>query len=109
MVIGTTLLRLDGSDYFSPQFGRGGLAATFSVDVTHVDAATTLNITVQHRNTEDTAWTDVGSFAGITSDGSYQLDLSDLKEVLRIKYGVAAAQSALGVHFLMQAPSWRPY
>jgi len=29
MIVGTTLMQLNGDPYYSPQFGRGGLAALF--------------------------------------------------------------------------------
>lgn len=113
MVIGTTIFHLDGAAYYSPEFGRGGLSATFSVDVTHLNltGATSVLITVEHRNSEDTSWGSAGSFAGIATLGPAQLDASDLKEIVRFKYeftgGTPVAADA--VHFLMQAPSWRPY
>ncbi len=109
MVVGTTLLKLDGNPYYSPQFPRAGLSATFSADVSHVDTGASLSITIQHRNSEDTTWTDLGSFSSITAVGTEQLDLSALLEIVRIKYVIGGGSSSSGVHFLMQAPSWRPY
>lgn len=109
MVIGTTLQKIDGSPYYSPQFGRGGLAATWSVEVMNIDTSTTLVVTIQHRNEDDIAWTDVTSFPGLTAAGNTQLDTSGLKEVIRIKYIVSGTNNTDSVHFLMQAPSWRPY
>lgn len=113
MVVGTTIFFLDGNPYYSPEFGRGGLAATFSVDVTQValGAGVALGIEVEHRNSEDTAWSSVGSFSGITSTGASSLDVTGLKEIVRFKYTFqgGAPVSTESAHFLMQAPSWRPY
>ena len=110
MVVGTTLFKGGGNDYFSPPLPRGGLAATFAVDVDNVIGTPSVTITVQHRNQEDTSWTDAGSFSAITAAGQSTVDVTSLKEVLRFKYAFDAGDAALdGFHFLMQAPSWRPY
>lgn len=109
MVIGTTLYKLDGNPYFSPEFGRGGLSATFSIDTTQF-LATALNITVESRNSEDIVWTTVGSFSPITGAGVTPVDLTGLKEIVRFSYTFDPSDpSTAAVHFLMQAPSWRPY
>ena len=113
MVVGTTLLYLDGNAYYSPEFGRGGLAATFAVDVTQLNlvGASQFLIEVEHRNAEEVSFTTVGVFSGISSTGAASSDIGSLKEFVRFKYtftgGTPAADDA--VHFLMQAPSWRPY
>ena len=110
MVVGTTLFKLDGNDYFSPQFSRGGLAATFACDVTQVANSPDFTITVQHRNSEDTSFTDLGSFTAITAVGEAQKDLTGIKEIVRFKYSFDVGDAAdAAVHFLMQPPSWRPY
>jgi len=58
MVIGTTLMKLNGDPYFSPTFGRGGLGAVFSCEVFQVAGSSpTLDIEVQHKNVEDTSFT----------------------------------------------------
>ncbi len=113
MIVGTSLFLLDGNDYFSPEFPRGGLAATFAVDVTHyaVAGATQFDITVEHRNAEDTTWSTAGAFTGITGTGAASKDITGLKEIVRFKYGFSGGSPASddAVHFLMMAPSWRPY
>ena len=109
MVVGQTLFKLDGNDYNSPQFPRGGLAAMFALDVTHLNAHG-FAPRVEHRNTEDTTWATAGSFGPISSVGQYQIDVSGLKELVRLVYRFTAITSASGaVHFLAQDPSWRPY
>jgi hypothetical protein len=110
MVIGTTLFKMDGNPYYSPEFGRGGLSATFTVDVTHLVGAPTLTVTVESRNSEDTAWTTIGTFSAITGTIVESKDLGSLNEIVRFKYEFDAGdQSTDGAHFLMMAPSWRPY
>ena len=111
MVIGTTLYKLDGNPYYSPEFGRGGLAATFSVDVTHVTGSLVgFLISVETRNSEDTTWSSLGSFSAITAATADSKDLTGCKEIVRFVYLFDASDaSTAAVHFLMQAPSWRPY
>lgn len=113
MIVGTTIFYLDGNSYYSPEFPRGGLGARFSVDVTQIvlGGASQVDITVEHRNTEDTAFSTAGTFSAINSTGPASVDVGDLKEVIRLKFdfsgGTPAASDA--VHLLVQAPSWRPY
>lgn len=113
MFVGSNIFYLDGNPYYSPEFPRGGLAATFSVDVTHfaVTGATDFLITVEHRNSEDQTFSSVGSFSAITGVGTASADFGTLKEIVRFKYemvgGTPVASDA--AHFLMMAPSWRPY
>ena len=110
MVVGTTLFKIDSTPYYSPEFPRGGLAATFAIDVTHMVGSPTVTVSIESRNTEDTSWTANGSFSSITASGHSTVDLSDLKEIVRIKYEFDAGDQVTdGFHFLMQAPSWRPY
>ena len=66
MIVGTTIYKMDGTAYLSPDFGRGGLAATFAVDVTQISGTPSVTITVQTRNSEDTTYSDLGSFTAIT-------------------------------------------
>jgi hypothetical protein len=113
MIVGTTVFYLDGNSYYSPEFPRGGLAALFTVDVTHIvlGGAGQVDVLVEHRNTEDTTWSTAGTFSAISSIGAKTLDVTGLKEVVRLSFafsgGTPAATDA--IHFLIQAPSWRPY
>lgn len=113
MIVGTTIFYLDGNTYYSPEFPRGGLAALFTVAVSHLvlGGAAGLDITVEHRNSEDTNWTNAGTFGAVTSTGSATLDVAGLREIIRLAFdfsgGTPAADDA--AHILIQAPSWRPY
>jgi len=112
-VIGTTIFYLDGNAYYSPEFPRGGLAATFSIDVTHINLSASVQfiVTVQHKNHDDTTWSNLGVFDAVTSVDVDSKDLTGVKEQVRFMYsfvnGSPAATDA--AHFLMMAPSWRPY
>jgi hypothetical protein len=113
MIAGTTIFHLDGNAYHNPEFPRGGLAATFTVEVMNIllGGAGQVDVVVEHRNTEDTTWSTAGTFSAISSIGAKTLDVTGLKEVVRLSFafsgGTPAATDA--IHFLIQAPSWRPY
>jgi len=72
----------DGNTCYSPEFPRGGLAATFSVDLTPLLSIGFL-IAVETRNTEDTTRTSLGSFPTLTSVKAESVDPTGLKEVVR--------------------------
>ena len=110
MIIGTSVFKMDGTAFYSPEFPRGGLAATFAVDVTHLVGSPTVTIGVESRNEDDTSWTSSGAFTSITSVGAASTDITGLLEVVRFKISFDAGDDATdGIHFLMMAPSWRPY
>jgi hypothetical protein len=108
MVIGITLFK-NVTPYYSPTFGRGGLAAVFSCEVLLVATAGTLDIDIEHKNIEDTAFTTLGSFTQFAAAGVDIKNLAGIKEEVRFKYTVGGTQAYSFVHFNMMAPAWRPY
>jgi hypothetical protein len=108
MVVGTTILRMGATAFSSPQFPRGGFSAVFSLECTHIKGSPTLTVTVQHRNVEDTVWATAGTFSAITTTGVYTLDVTDIKEIVRLSYGIAGSDLE-GFHVIVAAPAWRPY
>ncbi len=109
MVVGTTLLKLNGAPYYSPSFPRGGLGAVFAADVTHYSGLASFTITIEHRDDNETSWASLGVFTAITGSGTATKDVADIKQILRFKFELAGSNVYDGVHFVMQAPSWRPY
>ena len=107
MVIGITLFK-NTTAYFSPTFGRGGLAAVFSCEAL-LGTAFTLDIDVEHKHAEDTTFTTLGSFTQIAAEGVGTKNLTGIKEQVRFKYTVGGATASSFVHFNMLAPAWRPY
>ena len=110
-VVGTSLHKLDGNPYYSPSFPRGGLAGTFCADVTHYLGLTDFTITIEHRDETDTSFATLVVLNAFTSATNAQVDISGIKQIVRFKYELngGAATDGDGVHFVMQAPSWRPY
>lgn len=111
MIVGTTLFKMDGTSFFSPEFARGGLAATFVIDVTHLVGSPTVTFTIQHRNSEDTTFSATGDSGSATTASVVQIDAAGgLKEIIRIVVSFDAGDAATdGAHFLIQPPTWRPY
>jgi hypothetical protein len=104
-IIGTVLPAI-GSPYYSPTFGRGGMAATFLAEIFAVTG--TFTIDVEHKNVEDTSWTTLCSFPAIAA-GIKDTSGSPIKEQLRFKYLFTAFSAGDAVYFNMMAPAWRPY
>jgi len=107
MLIGTLLMK-HASAYYSPTFGRGGLAAVFSCEVL-LGTTFTLDIDIEHKNAEDTTFTLLGSFTQFAAAGVDIKNLTGIKEQVRFKYTVGGATASSFVHFNMLAPAWRPY
>ncbi len=111
MIVGTTIIH-DGTGttpYYSPAFPRGGLAALFSLDVTHMSGSPTLSVAVQHKNADETTWGAAGSFAAISGTGVATKDITGLKEEIRLNFTFTAGSAGNFVHIVVAAPAWRPY
>jgi len=109
MIVGTTIFRFDGNPYYSPAFPRGGEAAVFTVETTHVSSAPTFDVTIQHKNEDDTSWADLGAFTSITAVGTSTKDVSGVKEMVRLKFTFTTTGADDAVHIIVPAPAWRPY
>jgi hypothetical protein len=112
MLIGSYIVKGDGGTQYSPSFPRGGLSATFRVQTTQrVGGTPSLTIVVEHKNAEDTAFTTAGTFSAITATGYavYSLDVSALKEEIRLSYAITATNAWEGFLLNVLAPVWRPY
>jgi hypothetical protein len=108
MFVGTHYRRFAGAAQYSPTFGRGGNAALFSVEIFAVDAATSLTVTVEHKNMDDTTWTTLTTLATMTA-GVNVSDVGGIKEQLRYAFVVNGATANLSVYANVLAPAWRPY
>ena len=111
MLIGVTLMRLAADPQYSPQFSRGGNSATFSCDVLGIagGAGTNLQVDVEHKNQDDTAWLPLISLPPQAALGITSINASAIMEQLRFRYVVGGAAATNAVHFNMLAPQWRPY
>ena len=87
---------------------RGGAAATFVVDVIELNSATNLNITIEHQNRGDTAWSGAGSFTPITASGVHTLQVTGLKEKYRWALALGPMPVAGESYRVQNAVSWRP-
>ena len=108
MVIGTLLLKF-GSPYFSPTFARGGLGAVFSAELLGLSSASSVDIEIQHKNTEDVSFAVLGAIPTLSAAGTDFVNLTGIKEQVRFKYTVNGTTTQDGVHVNVLAPAWRPY
>ena len=98
-----------GTAVYSPSFPRGGLGAIFTACILQMLGSPTLTISIEHKNHDDTAWTNLGNFSSITTLGNFTKDLSPLKEEVRFVYTIAATNDWEGFLVNITAPAWRPY
>lgn len=107
MIVGDLLLVMAGDPYFGPPIARASLRGIFSVQVTNkVGAALSLDVIVEHRNQEDTAWATAGTFPAIVGPGTFMLDVAGLKELVRYKFQFTAGGATDGVYLFAAAPQW---
>ena len=100
----------DGNAKYTPPFPRGGLSATFFVQVLDlVGNPTDLVAVVQHKNIEDTSFTNAQAFGTINTVSVASVSASGLKEILRIAFTPTGNDPWDGFLILIPAPSWRPY
>jgi hypothetical protein len=107
-IIGEYHRRFAGNPQYSPTFSRGGNSAVFAEEVFEVDPLVTLTVVVQHKNIEDTSWTNLVSLATLTAGVTTQT-ASAIKELLRFAYTVNGSNPEDSVYSNTLAPSWRPY
>lgn len=112
MIVGTTIFH-DGtgtSAYYSPSFPRGGLAAIFTMDVTHQNGGSlAMTVAVEHKNEDETAWTTAGTFSSITATGVQTIDVTSIKEEVRLAFTFSAGSAGNFFHVVVSSPAWRPY
>lgn len=97
-----------GTDlYTSPPVARGGLAALFSINVTHKSGSPTMLASVEHKNADEVSWASAASFASITATGMATKDISGLKEQVRFSFGFTAGSAGDFFAIEVLAPVWR--
>lgn len=110
MLVGQYFMRFGAGVYqYSPSFPRGGLGAVFSLDVLALVSGAGLDMAVEHRNFEDTTWTLYGSAISASLTGVYTLNVTGLKEEVRLRYSVTGTSPTDTVYANVLAPQWRPY
>ena len=112
-IIGQYIQRLTGLDQFSPPFPRGGQSVLVTVEVFSVPGGPIrLNVVLQHKNEEDTAWTDFANVPAIgATTGVKTAVASGCKEMLRFRYRVSLGASPHPYdtfYVNIPAPMWRP-
>lgn len=109
MIVGFFLFIGSAVNKTSPTFSRGGLAATFVVDLLDLEGAgAEFDSDVEHENAEDTSFTVAASFTAMTPD-VHNLDVSGRKEEVRLVFRVGGTDPNNGAYLNASAPLWRPY
>jgi hypothetical protein len=79
------------------------------MDVTHKSGSPTMVVTVEHKNVDETSWSTAGTFSSVTSTGVATLDVTSLKEEIRIAFTFSAGSAGDFYHVVVSAPAWRAY
>lgn len=110
MLTGFYVLKGSGGAKVTPTFPRGGLSATFLIQVLDlVGSPGDLGAIVEHKNMDDTSFATAGSFSTISSITVATLSVSSIKEQVRLSFSVTASSAWEGFYILIPAPAWRPY
>ena len=109
MFLGQTITKFDGVAWTSPPFPRGGDAATFVVECSHVHHSATLSVSLEHKNVEDTSYSTLTTLADITTTGVTVASASGIKEELRWKATITTADAEDAAVIIPYEPVWRPY
>lgn len=113
MYIGSLYMRMSAGSpvtYYSPTFPRGGLAATFAIEVFALQGTSpTLECSIEHKNASDTSFSTAASFSSMTGAGVFSKDATALKEEIRLAIVVGGSAAVNTVYANVLAPVWRPY
>jgi len=110
MIMSTYIIH-DGAGttpYYSPSISRGGLAALFSIDVTHQGGTPSMSVAVEHKNRDDVTWGVAGSFPAVSAVGVQTLNQSGLKEQIRFAFTFSSGNQGDFFAVMVPAPAWRP-
>ncbi|MGE0143188.1 MAG: hypothetical protein AB7I19_14270 [Planctomycetota bacterium] len=102
--------QLPSATYYSPWFSRAADAATFFLQLMHVSTNGQVLVTIEHKNIADadSSASTAGTFSLASSVGTIAKAVSGLKELVRIKYAVAASSGSAWLHLRMLPPMWQP-
>jgi hypothetical protein len=106
--IGDLYMRLGGVAYYTPTMSRGGLAISVLHNIFAINA-TSITVTIEHKNIEDTVWATLTSATYNTTGLTSALTGSVIKEQFRIKYVVNGANDTDSVYLNTLAPVFQPY
>ena len=85
------------------------LAALFTCQVLQLSSTATLDVTVEHKNLEDTSFSTLGTFTQFVTAIVKTTSLAGIKEQFRFKYEVGGSNACDAVRVRMDDPAWRPY
>ena len=110
MLVGQYFMRFGAGVYqYSPTFPRGGLSAVFAIEIFALVAGSSIDFVVQYKNVEDTGWTTFGSAISASTTGVHTLEVTGIKEEVRLRFSVGGANPSDAVYANVLEPQWRPY
>jgi len=110
MLVGQYFMRFGAGVYqYSPTFPRGGLSAVFAIEIFALTPGTGIDVAVEYKNVEDTSWTTFGAAMSPSTLGVHVLEVTGIKEEVRLRYSVNGTNHSDTVYANVLAPQWRPY
>jgi hypothetical protein len=110
MLVGQYFMRFGAAVYqYSPTFPRGGLSAVFAVEVFALMTGASLDVAVQYKTIDETSWTTFGSVISASAMGVHTLEVTGLREEVRLRFSVGGSNPTDTVYANVLAPQWRPY
>ncbi len=98
------------SPVYSNPIRGGGEAAVFSLEVLEINAAVSLEISLEHQNRGDPSWTTLASLTPISATGVESKHVTGIKELCRVvaQFGTGTSSSDTARIANMNW-SWLPY
>ena len=94
-IVGTIILSPgSGSSVYTKPMPRRGESAVVSLNVSQFSSGgAVFEVEVQTKNSDEAGWSAVGSISSISDTGLYSVEVSSLKQFLRLwlKFGVGTA------------------
>ncbi|MFO0981500.1 MAG: hypothetical protein U1E76_07050 [Planctomycetota bacterium] len=106
-VIGELLIK-DATSVHSPIISRGTDAGTFAYNLLQLGGTTTGSVAaaVEHRNADESSWTNAGSPPPPRPDRSSRRSVADLKELTRFKFTLNSGSSDAWARVAIMPPVW---
>lgn len=110
MLTGFYVLKGSGATKYTGTFPRGGLSATFQIQVLDlVGSPTDLGAVVEHKNVEDATFATAATFSTINSVTVASVNATSIKEQVRYAFTPTATNAWEGFYIALPAPAWRQY
>jgi len=107
MLVGRTLIK-SNTPYYCAGFTRSGSSVAVTIEVLALGSGGSVRVALEHKNSEDTAWSVLTWFPPLSSLGSETVVATDPREMLRLQYDVGGASASSFVHLQVYPVRWKP-